>query len=286
MIDYRVIITLMFVGGAIVEIACGRFWFREQTTTKDLVLDLGAGLGLPLLLLPLILTGSAAATEAIVPGSAGALADWPIWAMVAVLLIADDLTQYAWHRASHRFHKLNLLHRAHHSAAYLSIRVVYRNNLLYYAMMPGLWLSGALLYLGFAPVYYVYYVAKMAVIISAHSSVGWDTKLLKIRWLRPLMWVVARTISTPCTHAAHHGKHVADGITHYHGNYGNFLLVWDVLFGTAKISDERPTEFGLEHVEPTTWVQELLWPFSDRRPDTETRSREQASSEPEPRCRH
>ncbi|PRQ05584.1 sterol desaturase family protein [Enhygromyxa salina] len=264
MIDYRVVITAMFVGGALVELAAGRFLFREQTTAKDLVLDLGAGLGLPVLVLPLIMTASAAATEAVAPGSANALAGWPAWAMFATLLIADDLTQYWWHRASHTWPTLNLLHRAHHSAAYLSIRVVYRNNLLYYAMMPGLWLSGALLYLGFAPVYYVYYVAKMAVIISAHSSVGWDTKLLKIRWLAPLMWVVARTISTPCTHAAHHGKHAADGVTHYHGNYGNFLLVWDVLFGTAKISTERPRAFGLEQVEPATWVQELVWPFRRR----------------------
>ncbi|KIG18849.1 Sterol desaturase family protein [Enhygromyxa salina] len=264
MIDYRLVITAMFAGGALLELAWGRFLFREQTTAKDLALDLGAGLGLPILVLPVIMTSSAAATEAIAPGSANALAGWPAWAMFVTLLIADDLTQYWWHRASHTWPRLNLLHRAHHSAEYLSIRVVYRNNLLYYAMMPGLWLSGVLLHLGFAPVYYVYYIAKMAVIISAHSSVGWDTKLVKIRWLAPLMWVVARTISTPCTHAAHHGKHAADGVTHYHGNYGNFLLVWDVVFGTAKINTERPREFGLEQVEPATWVQELLWPFSRR----------------------
>jgi sterol desaturase/sphingolipid hydroxylase (fatty acid hydroxylase superfamily) len=41
------------------------------------------------------------------------------------------------------------LHRAHHSAAYMSVRIVYRNNAFYYALMPGLWLSGVLLYLGF-----------------------------------------------------------------------------------------------------------------------------------------
>ena len=266
MIDYRVVVALIFVSACLIELACGRFLFREQTTAKDLVLDISAGLGLSVVVVPLIMTASAAATETIAPGSAGALAGWPAWAMFACLLIADDLTQYWWHRASHSWPKLNLLHRAHHSAEYLSVRVVYRNNLLYYAMMPGLWLSGALLYLGFAPVYFAYYIAKMAVIISAHSSVAWDAKLLKIRWLRPLMWVVARTISTPCTHAAHHGKHLADGVTHYHGNYGNFLFVWDVLFGTAKISDERPPAYGLEQVEPTTWVQELLWPFERRRP--------------------
>jgi len=73
-------------------------------------------------------------------------------------------------------------------------------------------------------------------------------------------------ISTPCTHAAHHGKHAADGVTHYAGNYGNFLFLWDVLLRTAKITGRRPTRFGLENVEPATWQQELLWPFGKGRP--------------------
>ncbi len=263
--DYRVIVALLFLGFAIAELIAGRFLYRAQTTRKDLILELGAGLILPLVIVPAVLTGSAALTEWIAPNSAGAWAGWSAPAMILVLLLADDLSQYAWHRLSHSWPKLYLLHRAHHSAAYLSVRVVYRNNLLYYALMPGLWLSGALLHLGFAPVYYGYYVAKMAVIIAAHSSVAWDAKLLRIRWLRPLMWVVVRLISTPSTHAAHHGKHAADGVTHYHGNYGNFLFLWDVLLGTAKISAERPREYGIEGVGPASWRQELLWPFERRR---------------------
>jgi sterol desaturase/sphingolipid hydroxylase (fatty acid hydroxylase superfamily) len=264
-LDYRVIVVLIFLGFAVAELLAGRLLFRAETTRKDLILEIGAGLVLPLVIVPAIMAGSATITERIAPGSAGAWASWPGAAMLGILLLADDLTQYAWHRLSHSWPKLYLLHRAHHSAEYLSVRVVYRNNLIYYALMPSLWLSGALLYLGFAPVYYVYYIAKMAVIIGAHSSVAWDAKLLRVAWLRPLMWVVVRVFSTPSTHAAHHGKHAADGVTHYHGNYGNFLFVWDVLFKTAKISGERPREFGIEGLTPATWQQELLWPF-ERQP--------------------
>ena len=71
----------------------------------------------------------------------GALADWSWWQMLLVLLLADDLTQYFWHRLSHTS-TLWPLHRAHHSAAYMSVRIVYRNNAFYYALMPGLWSSG------------------------------------------------------------------------------------------------------------------------------------------------
>ncbi len=261
MADYRVIILLFFVGYALVEVFYGRFGFRRQTAAKDALLDVGSVAGLGIFVVPSIMVGSAWVTEGLFPGSEGALRDWSFWQMFAALIIADDLVQYWWHRLSHTWPKLFLFHRAHHSAEYLSVRVVYRNNLFYYLFMPGLWLSGILLYLGCAPAYYVYYIAKMVVIIGAHSSVRWDEKLLRKRWLRPLMWVVVRTFSTPTTHAAHHGKYKRDRATHYQGNYGNFLFVWDIVFGTAKINDRVPKHFGIERTPPATWVQELLWPF-------------------------
>lgn len=260
--DYRLIVSLIFAGFVALELAMGRFLFRDATTRKDVIIELGAGLGLALGVVPAVLTASAWLTEALAPGSEGALAHWPWWAMFLTLLVADDLGQYAWHRLSHAVPWLYRLHRAHHSGAYLSVRTVYRNSLPYYLLLPGLWLSGVLLHLGFAPVYYVYFIAKMTVIIGAHSSVPWDEPLWKIRWLRPAMWLLTRVISTPRTHAAHHGKHLADGVTHYKGNYGNFLFLWDVLLGTAKIPDRRPDRYGLEDVEPESWARELLvlWP--------------------------
>ena len=114
--------------------------------------------------------------------------------MLPVLLLADDLTQYWWHRLSHTS-IMWPLHRAHHSAAYMSVRVVYRNNAFYYALMPGLWLSGALMYLGFGWVFVGYTIVKLAVIIGAHSSVRWDQWLYRRRALRPLAWLLERTIS-------------------------------------------------------------------------------------------
>ncbi len=78
-----------------------------------------------------------------------------------------------------------------------------------------------------------------------------------------------RTISTPATHSAHHGKHQSDGITNYKGNYGNLLFFWDVLFGTARITRKYPDEFGVENLEPVTAAQQLFWPLVQykRQPD-------------------
>jgi sterol desaturase/sphingolipid hydroxylase (fatty acid hydroxylase superfamily) len=101
----------------------------------------------------------------------------------------------------------------------------------------------------------------MLVIIAAHSDVPWDRPLYRVRWLSPVMWAVERTISTPATHSAHHGKYASDGITNYKGNFGNLLFFWDVLFGTAKITRRYPTEIGVENLPPVTAAEQLAWPL-------------------------
>lgn len=226
------------------------------------MLDVACALAIPLLIVPAIFTAAPLLAEVLAPDSAGALADLPVVLMFVLLLIGDDLSQYLWHRLSHSSW-LYPLHRAHHSARYLSVRVVYRNNLVYYALMPSLWISALLVYWGFSAVYPVYIIAKMLVITGAHSSVPWDAPLY--RRAPRLMWVVERLISTPATHAAHHGLHESDGVTHYQGNYGNFLFLWDVLFGTARITRRRPEDYGIEGLEPVPLWAELLVPLPARR---------------------
>ena len=260
----KLIIGVFFVTLVVLEWRAGRFLFPKLSSKKDTILDVVSTIGIPVVVVPTMLFISMQLALWLAPGSEDQWAHWSPWAMVGVLLLADDLTQYGWHRLSHSSW-LYPLHRAHHSAPYLSVRVVYRNNLIYYALMPGLWLRGPLLAWGFMKVYPFYAIVKMGVIISAHSSVAWDEKLFQWKPTRPLMWVLERVISTPCTHAAHHGLHESDGVTHYRGNYGNLLFLWDVLFGTALITRKRPTEFGIEGLEPISWQQELLWPVREKR---------------------
>ena len=214
--------------------------------------------------------------DRLAPRAANMLETWSVIAVLALFLIFDDMTQYWWHRLSHTVPWLYNLHRPHHNAPYLSIRVVYRNNLFYYLFMPGLWFSGALIYLGGGWVYAGYIIVKMAVIFGAHSDVRWDESLYKIKWLSPIMWIVERTISTPATHSAHHGKHAADGITNYKGNFGNLLFFWDVLFGTAKITRRYPTEMGVENLPDTSVAEQLIWPLV-RTKQTETDAMETGS---------
>lgn len=143
----------------------------------------------------------------------------------------------------------------------MSVRLVYRNNLFYYAMMPGIWLSAVLVYLGLGWVYAGYIVVKLLVVTAAHSDVAWDRPLYRIKALSPVMWLVERTISTPSTHHMHHGRHADDPAVNYKGNYGNLLFLWDVLFGTAKITRSYPQSYGVENLPPAHFGQQLAWPL-------------------------
>lgn len=255
------IIFAIFVIFALLEVAFTRFFKKPGQAPGDGLVEIVSTLTLIIVTQPLALFAGGFVTSVVAPNAADALAGLPVIAGVALFLIFDDMTQYWWHRASHSIPWLYKLHRPHHNAEYLSIRVVYRNNLFYYALMPGLWFSGALIYLGLGWVYAGYIIVKMAVIYGAHCDVRWDEPLYKIKWLSPVMWIVERTISTPATHSAHHGKHASDEATNYKGNYGNLLFFWDILFGTAKITRRYPEKMGVENLPETSVGEQLLWPL-------------------------
>lgn len=254
------VVSLIFLGFILLELVLGCF-LQPRGQRRDALQEIIGSSLLLGLTFPLIMFLAGSGLSELVPEWRGALADLPWVAGIALFLLFDDMTQYWWHRLSHKVPFLYNLHRAHHSAPYMSVRIVYRNNSFYYLLMPGIWFSAALIYLGLAPEYYGYLIVKMCVIFGAHSSVAWDAKLYKVRALRPLMWLLERTISTPSTHSAHHGLDADDGVTHYKGNYGNLLFFWDVLFGSAKITRRRPEHYGIEDMAPVSWQQELFWPL-------------------------
>lgn len=261
--DIQAIAVLtLFALFAAIEIRRKRFFAREATR-EDKWLDAVVIVVFPAIIVPAIFFTSYQLGSHYFPEYQDALAHWPWWAMVVTLLFADDMTQYWWHRMSHSS-SMWPFHRAHHSAAYMGVRVVYRNNFFYYAAMPGLWLAGALIYLGFGWVYVFYSIVKMAVVIGAHSEARWDEVLHRHRWLHPLAWILEHTISTPTTHYAHHALSQDDGIGHYRGNYGNLLFIWDILFGTALITRRYPPAFGLpddRRLGSERWYIQFFYPL-------------------------
>ena len=106
-----------------------------------------------------------------------------------------------------------------------------------------------------------YLPIKLIVILLAHSETKWDRFLYRYKILSPLAWVIERTISTPSTHFAHHGLTSEDGVSNPNGNYGNLLFIWDVIFGTAKITRKYPSKFGAWNRLKEPWYVQLFFPL-------------------------
>lgn len=254
-------IFLILLGFATAEFFFTSLFKKPEQRRKDAIVEAVGSFVVLGVTQPLVMLTAGLLAASLLPNSQDALSSWPIVLQVLLLLVFDDMTQYWWHRTSHNVKWLYELHRPHHDANYMSIRIVYRNNIFYYVLMPGIWFSGVLIYLGLAEVYAVYIVIKLLVICGAHSDIRWDKPLYRVKWLSPVMWLIERTFSTPATHWAHHGKHLSDGVTNYKGNYGNLLFFWDVLFGTAKITRRYPEEIGVENLPPVSAAHQLLWPL-------------------------
>jgi sterol desaturase/sphingolipid hydroxylase (fatty acid hydroxylase superfamily) len=239
----------------------GGLYFNDKRSKDDLTIELISLTVLPTLIQPAILLFVLFVMDLWFPIYEDFFINtFFLWHVLAFTIL-DDLTQYLWHRLSHENPFMWKLHRPHHVVEEMGVLVTYRNAVLYYAFMPGIWFSALLIYLGMIEVYLYYLPIKMAVILLAHSEIRWDRFLYKYKILHPLAWIVERTISTPCTHYAHHGLTSEDGVSNPNGNYGNLLFFWDVLFGTAKITRKYPKRFGAWNKMKEPWYVQLLFPI-------------------------
>ncbi|MDE1191006.1 MAG: sterol desaturase family protein [Arachidicoccus sp.] len=197
--------------------------------------------------------------------------EWvPFWWACLIIAIADDLTQYWYHRLHHQVRWLWRFHRTHHSAPYMGMAMASRQNIIYTIFFSQIYLTAALTYLGLG--YAALFVGgvKSLITLGAHSSIPWDKPFYKYKALHPVAWVLERLISTPATHHAHHADTDGDGVGHYKGNFGNMFFLWDIIFRTGIITRKYPQSFGIKHYKEEEWYAQVLWPiFKSKKPGSE-----------------
>jgi sterol desaturase/sphingolipid hydroxylase (fatty acid hydroxylase superfamily) len=149
----------------------------------------------------------------------GQAAAWWSW---LVLLFAEDLCYYAFHRAHHEIRLLWAVHVNHHSSQYFNLSTALRQALLTPITGPMFWTPLGLL--GYPP----------WMVLTAQA---WS--LLYQFWLHteaidrlgPLEWM----FNTPSHHRVHHGKNAR----YLDRNHAGIFIVWDRLFGTFEPERER-----------------------------------------------
>ena len=250
-------VLLLFIG--VLEFSFGLY--KGKWPKNERWVDIACFIVVPLIVRPAFGLFGLKVLPALFPAYKNLFGWVPVLWGVAIIAVADDLTQYWYHRLHHQIPWLWRFHRTHHSASYMGMAMANRQNLIYTIFFSQVYLTTALVYLGLGVPAIIVGVIKGAITTLAHSSIPWDKPFYKYKVLHPIAWVLERTISTPATHHAHHASSTDDGIGYYKGNFGNMFFLWDIIFGTALITRQYPKAYGISHYRGDQWYAQLLWPI-------------------------
>jgi sterol desaturase/sphingolipid hydroxylase (fatty acid hydroxylase superfamily) len=173
---------------------------------------------------------------------------WPLALQVALGLVLGELGTYGIHRWCHASALGWRLHAMHHSATRLNLLASGRNH-PFQAVLSYLAQTGPLVLLGAGgPALALCAVWKAVNGLLQHANV--DTRSAWCGWV----------LASPDLHRWHHSLDLKEG----NSNFGNNLIVWDLVFGTRHAPrGERPGDgVGVDGVRfPGTFTGQLLTPF-------------------------
>ena len=149
------------------------------------------------------------------------------WWMWGLLLLADDVTFYWYHRLAHQIRFFWAAHVQHHSSEHMNFSVALRQSWgePFIKFLFWIWLP----FIGFNPIY----ILTMQAISLVYQFFP-HTKL--VGKLGPIEWI----FNTPSHHRVHH----ATQVQYLDKNHAGILIIWDRIFGTFQKEIESPT-YGL-----------------------------------------
>lgn len=173
--------------------------------------------------------------------------EWPVWAQMLLMMFSADLLRYWLHRFMHEWKFLWPFHAVHHSVQKLYWLNVGRFHPLDKSLQ---FLCDALpfILLGVSKeVLALYLVVYSIKGFFQHSNVD-----VKLGWFNYI-------ISGPELHRWHHSRK----ITESNNNYGNNVIVWDILFGTFFLpANKSVAELGLLNRKyPSDFASQMRAPF-------------------------
>jgi len=210
----------------LVEIGVAVWEQRDWYETKDTISSLSMGIGNAVIRL---------FTKVIIVGIYFFLCQYRIfdlgasWWVWVLCFIAEDLSYYVFHYASHSIRYFWASHVVHHSSQKYNLATALRQTWtgqLSGAFIFSLWLP----LVGFHPI--------MVAIFGSVSLIYqfWiHTEAIDKMW-RPIEFV----FNTPSHHRVHHGSDVK----YLDRNHGGVLIIWDRIFGTFTPETHRP-KYGL-----------------------------------------
>jgi len=171
---------------------------------------------------------------------------WPIWTQAILMILLVDFLRYWLHRAAHTNQYLWRLHSVHHSVEqlyWLNTSRFHPLEKLLQMMMDSL----PFLLMGVdEKVLALYYIAYATNGFLQHSNIQFRFGILNY------------IVGSAELHRWHHSKEPKES----NANYGNNVIIWDLLFGTWFLPKGRNVkELGLLEAYPKTFLGQLIAPF-------------------------
>ena len=173
---------------------------------------------------------------------------WPIWIQAVLMVLVVDFLRYWLHRAAHENDTLWRLHSVHHSVEQLYWVNTARFHPLEKALQMSLDSLPFLLMRVDARVLALYYLAYATNGFFQHCNITLH--------YGPLNYIVGSAE----THRWHHSRLPRES----NANYGNTVIIWDVLFGTWYLPKEREVDhLGLQDpAYPRSFLRLMGAPFT------------------------
>ncbi|MBK8149748.1 MAG: sterol desaturase family protein [Acidobacteria bacterium] len=157
------------------------------------------------------------------------------WWSSILLLLGVDFVFYWIHRWGHEINILWAAHSPHHSAEEMNFFVALRASVT--QRLSSFLFFWVLTIVGFQP-------AHIYTVVAIHLFIAFlhHTEFI-YKFPRPIEWL----FTTPSHHRVHHGVN----LQYLDKNYGEFLIIWDRMFGTFE-EEQEPVAYGiLDH--PNSW---------------------------------
>lgn len=176
--------------------------------------------------------------------------DWPLWLQVISAVYVSEFGLYWAHRLAHEWPPLWRFHAIHHSVTKLWVintgRFHFVDSLK--SIIPGMVI---LVSLG-APMEVITWLSAITAFIGILTHCNVEMRF------GPISWV----FNTPGLHRWHHSRDLREG----NKNYGENIVLWDMLFGTYINPNRRPpADIGISEAMPARFVEQVLWPFRSRK---------------------
>ncbi len=172
--------------------------------------------------------------------------EWPLVIQVAIGIAAAEFGLYWGHRIAHVWRPMWHFHAIHHSVTKLWILNTGRFHFI--DSLKSIAAAMTILLLLGAPMEVFHWVAVVTAFIGmlTHCNVE-----MRFGWLSYIF-------NTPGLHRWHHSRDLREGDK----NFGENIVIWDLLFSTYFDEDRRPPEhIGIKEHMPPGFFQQLAYPF-------------------------